>query len=224
LNTSKGEKNEILKSIMSDLEISAYYDVLTGVPNSRYLARLLSDKSSKGPRCLILLDLRDFGSINKRFSHWKGDAYLSRFASMVLQSSRRNEHVIKHRPLTTVESPELIRKSSGGDEFYILLRGTVVDGLGYLSRLLRRRAEFELMANELLDAPHPFAFRAGLVSLAYDDSYELAVERVSQALCKAMEKPEVSVYWPELESRYLGEKERAVVDQAKIDFGDPHTD
>jgi diguanylate cyclase (GGDEF)-like protein len=218
-------KNQHLESVLQELRIAAWYDVLTGVPNSRYLKHLLDDeqRSSDETRCLILLDLENFGEINKKHNHWKGDEYLSKFAAKLLDSSRRNEYVIKRRS-TRVEDRQKIqafRRYSGGDEFYILLNGPFVDGLGYLNRLHRRADEFEEMALEILGSSHHFGFRAGLTSVGYKDEYKTAALRACDALGKALEKPDVLVYWGRDETSHLNKKERNVVEEAIANFGDP---
>jgi len=218
-------KNLHLESTMADLRIAAFYDVLTGVPNSRYLQRLLSEpRPSKEERCLILLDLENFGEINKKYNHWKGDQYLSKFALMLLQESRRNEYVIKRRPkLNDVDSVEIqtFRRNAGGDEFYLLLNGTVADGLGYLSRMWRRKADFNEMALQLLGKEHKFGFRAGVVSIGHDESYETAAEKVAGALAIAAESSHAFVYWPPDATRHVEDRKKKYVVDAINDFGDP---
>jgi GGDEF domain-containing protein len=219
-------RNQHLESVLQELRIAAWYDVLTGVPNSRYLEHLLDDepRSPADRRCLILLDLENFGEINKKYNHWKGDEYLSRFAAKLLDSSRRNEYVIKRRPPQQEEPLEIqaFRRNSGGDEFYILLNGPFVDGLGYLNRLHRRAGDFEQMAVDVLGDPHRFGFRAGLTSVGYTEKYETAAKRVCVMLGKAQETLDVSVYWASQETRSLtDEKDKLVVQEAITAFGDP---
>jgi GGDEF domain-containing protein len=214
---------------MKELRIAAFYDVLTGVPNSRYLEHLLNDEPRKpsDDRCLILLDLENFGEINKKHNHWKGDAYLSTFAAKLLDSSRRNEYVIKRRPLQEGDNLEIqaFRRNAGGDEFYILLKGPFVDGLGYLNRLHGRADEFNKMAVKVLGSPHRFGFRAGLTSVLDTEGYKTAAQRVCVMLGKAQEKSNVSVYWAPEETQSLkDEKDTLVVSRAIANFGDPFED
>ena len=127
-----------LESIVSNLEDLAYYDPITGLRNANALERHLKDGSNEN-RCLILLDLRDFGSVNKKYSHWKGDEYLRNFSSMISEDSRRNEYIYKDRPKNgaarklraasaggATDAVQAFRRNEGGDEFYILLRGGVM--------------------------------------------------------------------------------------------------
>lgn len=220
-----------LEKVVAGLEELAFYDPLTGIPNSNFLARLLRQRQVRsGPRCLVLLDLRDFGSINKVHNHWKGDEYLSRFAAMVTESGRRNEHLVKLRPLVderVLKEPldiQAFRKSSGGDEFFILLNGTIIDGLGYLNRLMARAPEFDQMADDVLHAPHPFGFQAGLTAIAPSESYATASKRVMTVLGKAKERSLFSVNWLPYEMPHYSEDsiEAKIVRTAIETFGDPH--
>ena len=211
-----------LGNIVANLEDLAYYDPITGLPNANALERELSN-GSDGNRCLILLDLRDFGRVNKEHSHWKGDEYLRTFSSMISSESRRNEYIYKDRPKdgsdlrssrkgSPASAVKAFRRYEGGDEFYILLRGSIVDGLGYLNRLCGRAKSFEDMAEQILGAPHPFGFRAGLVSLGKDESFQSASERVSRCLGRTTAAGSESlVDW----GRIQGD------DLTPVDFDDP---
>jgi GGDEF domain-containing protein len=218
--------NSNLESEMSQLRIAAFHDMLTGVPNSRFLKRLLSEeRNDRDNLCLILLDIENFGDINKRHNHWKGDAYLSNFASMILQNSRRDEYVIKRRPgVEDADSLEIqaFRRYSGGDEFYILVRGSVADGLGYLMRLWRRAKEFDAMAVKVLGSPHRFGFRAGLVSIGKEDNYDTAAENVAIVLGMAKEVPTARLFWRQEDVQWLPERENDLVLQAIAQFGNPY--
>ena len=222
-----------LTKVIGQLESLAYYDPITGIPNSNYLKRVLSQQSDvTSARCLILLDLRHFGEINKKYNHWKGDTYLSRFGAMVDEAGRRNEYLMKRRPLLDeagatgprqAEAISAFRKNSGGDEFYILLVGSIVDGLGYLNRLRGRATEFELMARSVLGGDHAFDFQAGLISVAHNESFASATQRVMTVLGLAMECPTSAVYWPahELTAPPAGSPEERFLKQAMETFGDP---
>lgn len=196
-----------LKAAVSTLQEMAYNDPVTGIPNSNKLKADIDGKRHEKARCLILLDLKNFGEINKKYSHWIGDEYLRRFAQMVTASSRRNEFLFKERPLKgspkSAPAEEVIRneakafrKYSGGDEFYILLEGSVLDGLGYLNRLIKRGKEFQEMAFEIMGERRAFGFCAGVVSVAYEESYDSVSHRVTECLGLALEeKADRDVYW-----------------------------
>lgn len=217
-----------LEDAVRGLESLAYNDPITGIPNSNALKRELEWSKDESRRCLILLDLNNFGSINKRFDHWTGDEYLRRFSEMVSKSGRRNEFLFKLRPDDEDETPtpsneraKTFRKNTGGDEFYVLLEGTVLDGLGYLSRLQREKSKFEVMSMDLLGEDHPFGFTAGVIALAPRENYGNAIKRVSR--CQALTRPGSSVYWyeAELQAEFQDRRHEAVLQQAVELFGDP---
>ena len=203
-------KSDNLDARLSQLKQVAFMDSITGMPNSRALEAEIN-QGEKSPRCLILLDLVGFGQINKRFNHWRGDEYLRKFSQMVTLSSRRNETLFKRRPdkvlsdegfdhphSNSIETVRAFRKNSGGDEFYILLEGTIVDGLGFLNRLGKRTWEFEEMSRNVLGNRHEFRFHAGLVRLGDGEDFESANQRVSECLAVAMDKDSPSwLYWRE---------------------------
>jgi GGDEF domain-containing protein len=204
-NKSKG-----LEAKISTLRDLAYNDPITGIPNSNKLRQDIDTGEHTPLRCLVLLDLQNFGEINKKYNHWVGDEYLRKFSQMVANTGRRNEYLFKSRPFKASEKPtdeddrkdevKAFRKNSGGDEFYILLEGTIIDGLGYLNRLQKRKDEFEQMSFEIMKARHPFGFSAGVVSVGYDESFESVNKRVSQCLGAALENgSRRRVYWVESE-------------------------
>ena len=224
-------KSKNLEIAVSGLEDLAFCDPITGIPNSNALKREMG-KPSQAKRCLILLDLQNFGEINKKYNHWKGDEYLRRFSEMVTISGRRNESLFKRRPLS--EQPEkgvpnenredevkAFRKNSGGDEFFICLEGTIVDGLGYLTRLQKRAPEFEKMSFDLLGAEHRFGFCAGLIAVARSESFESANKRASECLGLALdENSPLRLYWIDKEVPQVSADsfEKKIVDEAANRF------
>ena len=168
-------------------------------------------EESSAARCLILLDLKDFGQVNKRYNHWKGDEYLRQFSEMVTISSRRNEFLYKKRPSTqkdeetkapeSSEDVKAFRKNSGGDEFFILLEGTILDGLGYLNRLHKRTGEFEAMSVTLLGEKHPFQFHAGLLAVGRKEPFASVDMRIAEFLRLAQDEGNpLRLYWNKKET------------------------
>ena len=208
-----------LERAVSHYKNLAYNDPVTGIPNTRGLERELRREQDVASRCLILLDLFNFRYINNKHNHWKGDEYLRRFAKMVSSKSRRDEFVFKKRPINHEGDPEpsaddvkAFRKYSGGDEFFILIEGTIIDGLGYLNRLQRRGPEFEEMAFEVLGDRFPFAFHAGVIAVGLDEGIESVERRSAQCLQLTKDKDSpLRIYWndselPEIEPGSFQEK------------------
>lgn len=219
-NLSKNQK-----ASLSWLEGIAYSDPITGIGNSLALQKEISNgyEADYLGRCLILLDLKNFGEINKKYNHWKGDEYLRNFAHKVSTGTRRDEFLFKKRPLDSAREKtgegstfeidvKAFRRNSGGDEFFVLLQGTILDGLGYLSRLQKRQDEFEEMSMQLLGAKHAFGFHAGLVAVGKDESYESVNKRVSECLGLALDKDSpLLLYWnpkelPEIAAGSFGKR------------------
>lgn len=216
-----------LEAVVSALKDLAYNDPITGIPNSNALKQEI-EKGDHTTRCLILLDLQNFGEINKKYNHWVGDEYLRKFSEMVTVSGRRNEFLFKKRPLNEEKENDdgrirreddvkAFRRNSGGDEFFILLEGTIVDGLGYLNRLQKRAHDFEQMSIETIGSRHPFGFHAGLVSIAHSESFELVSKRVSECLGLAIEKDTPHrIYWIKTEEpQRLTDFQKKIVEDAK---------
>ena len=82
-------------------------DVLTGLPNRRFLGRLLSEVLSEDvPVCIATLNLDGFSFVNQAFGRDAGDAVLQEVASLLDRVCRRGDSVTR----------------IGGDEFVMVLR------------------------------------------------------------------------------------------------------
>lgn len=99
------------QSLESHLEWQAEHDMLTGLPNRRYLnaylERLFGASAPREPGSVVaLLDLDDFKPINDRYGHSSGDCVLREFALRL--NDALQEHDVAGR--------------WGGDEFVLILR------------------------------------------------------------------------------------------------------
>jgi hypothetical protein len=147
---------------------------------------------------------------------------------MVSSKSRRDEYVFKKRPIITQETPndegknvKAFRKYSGGDEFYILIEGTIVDGIGFLNRLQKRSPEFERMAFEVLNNEHPFGFHAGLIAVGLNEEFQSIEERSAQCLQLAKDKDNpIRLYWNDKEMPPIeeGSFQKQILNEAKTLF------
>lgn len=193
-----------LQAMVAGLEELAYTDAITGLPNTYFLKNELARTSGRASRCLIMLDLQNFGSINKKYGHWAGDEYLRKFSGFIVQSGRRNEYVFKDRPESALDTEigkigriklSTFRKSQGSDEFFVLLEGSIFDGLGYLNRLKRLESKINSMSTSIFDEVHPFGFHAGLIAVGINEPAEESIKRVSKNLCIAQNRHDLYVYW-----------------------------
>lgn len=87
----------------------AHTDVLTNLPNRRYMQELLDETfSSAKPFAVLLLDIDHFKRINDEFSHATGDVVLHEVALRINNALRRSDTVARW----------------GGEEFLVLASDT----------------------------------------------------------------------------------------------------
>lgn len=83
----------------------AYTDELTQLPNRRYFHEMVEKNFGKVSSLLVIVDINDFGEINNRYGHDKGDEALRAIAKVLQESVRKDSDVVARL---------------GGDEFVIL--------------------------------------------------------------------------------------------------------
>lgn len=197
-----------LEAVQAELKSSVgalQRDVVTGIPNQVKLEADLAEIAASIHRPdvsqLVMIDLDGFGAVNDRFGYQKGDELIRAIAQAIHGSMRRDEEAYK-RPFAGSTSVDdlwrrIYRKYSGGDEFVFLLSGAEPEALGFLMRLQRRfEAEFTPKAAEILGAPWPVSFHAGVCPLYPGDSFDAAIQRVEECLRLARQSGSASrVYW-----------------------------
>ncbi len=128
--TTTSEQNQITKEytlhirditkqikLQNRLEVLAYNDALTGLFNRNYFITNLKNrieyhKKITGNIVLMFLDLDQFKRINDNLGHQAGDELLVEVASRLQAITRRNDDIVGRW---------------GGDEFVILMSGTIDD-------------------------------------------------------------------------------------------------
>lgn len=89
------------------LKRAAYRDALTNLHNRRYLDRCLKLlRKSRATYAMFYIDCDNFKSVNDRYGHDAGDAFLIQFAGRLRGTVRQRDVVVRH----------------GGDEFIVLCR------------------------------------------------------------------------------------------------------
>ncbi len=116
-------------------------DALTGLENRRSIERHLDMMFAHGvrlsePLACVMSDLDRFKSVNDEFGHHAGDAVLRQFAVILKNAAREIDIVGRY----------------GGEEFLILLPGTVLDAAVTFAERVRKDVE-----------SHTFVFEGGTI-------------------------------------------------------------
>jgi diguanylate cyclase (GGDEF)-like protein len=99
-------------------------DVLTGLPNRRYVELRLPELAAEtGPLCVAVADVDRFKGVNDRFGHLVGDEVLRQIAALLRDNVRDNDLVARY----------------GGEEFLIALDGIDLEDARERCELLRAR-------------------------------------------------------------------------------------
>lgn len=148
----------------------AYTDMLTGIPNRRFLDRLLeleimTSSATARPLALIMLDIDHFKQVNDRYGHLVGDVLLRSLVGVVRANLRTADHLGRW----------------GGEEFMVVAPGTDLLAAGELAERLRSAVESYRFPH--LEGAVTVSF--GVTTLLVSDSKEALIRRADQALYKA---------------------------------------
>ena len=130
------------------------------------LPRELSTARRRGrPRCLLQIDMDNFGDINKRAggSLEDGNAAVAEFGERVRRLIRGSDTAF--------------RNSGGADEFFLILPETTREE----AKLFYRRVEFEIATPPLASIHPPVTMSSGLAELRPGESTTSLLRRVGQA-------------------------------------------
>ena len=165
-----------------ELRRMAVTDSLTGLHNRRNVELLLHDMFEHSvrlhePLACAMFDLDHFKSVNDTYGHQAGDAVLQQLAEILKESAREIDKVGRY----------------GGEEFIVLLPGTVLDAAVTFAERTRQQVESHTFTFEggslrrtlscgVAAFPHPrISHREALVKAADDALYvakELGRNRV----------------------------------------------
>jgi two-component system cell cycle response regulator len=140
LQEALAERERQLSEMNDKLLYMSLTDGLTGVDNRRALERKLHEMFEHSyrlhePISCVMCDIDHFKKVNDTYGHQAGDEVLKQFAAILKGEAREIDSVGRY----------------GGEEFLLLLPGTVLDSAVTFAERLRQRIE-----------EHTFTYEGGL--------------------------------------------------------------
>lgn len=110
------------------LKIISYTDVLTGLPNRRYVIKSLKafwfqSKQQETPLACMMIDADHFKHVNDTYGHDAGDKVLQELAKTLVDSLRTDDVVSR----------------LGGDEFFIVCPETDLEGALHIAEITHKK-------------------------------------------------------------------------------------
>ncbi|MDQ2666124.1 MAG: diguanylate cyclase [Gemmatimonadota bacterium] len=136
------EREKELLEVNEKLTFMSQTDGLTGLDNRRHLNERIEEMFSHAKRLnepfsLVMCDLDKFKSVNDTYGHQAGDEVLKQLANILKDEAREIDRVGRY----------------GGEEFMLLLPGTVLDAAVTFAERVRKRLE-----------AHTFTFTGGTLT------------------------------------------------------------
>jgi len=130
LQQELGEREKELSQMNDRLLYISLTDGLTGVDNRRALEKSLHEMFEHSlrlhePIACVMCDIDHFKKVNDTYGHAAGDEVLKQFAEILKQEAREIDKVGRY----------------GGEEFLLLLPGTVLDSAVTFAERVRQRVE-----------------------------------------------------------------------------------
>ena len=124
------DRERELSEVNRQLLKMAQTDALTGLDNRRYVEERLEEafghsRRLNEPVAVVLCDLDRFKSVNDTYGHQAGDAVLKQLARILKKEAREIDRVGRY----------------GGEEFMLLLPGTVLDAAVTFAERVRKAVE-----------------------------------------------------------------------------------
>jgi diguanylate cyclase (GGDEF)-like protein len=126
---------------INSIKDMAIYDKLTNVHNRRYFDEKLRTETQKSlsshtPLSLVIVDIDHFKKVNDTYGHHAGDSVLSKVASLLKNSVRKDDTVARY----------------GGEEFVLILPGAKLEVTSMIAERIRRLVEttpFEIESGQI---------------------------------------------------------------------------
>jgi diguanylate cyclase (GGDEF)-like protein len=177
LQSALAQRERELSAANAQLRIMSSTDALTGVANRRSLEERLHDMWEHSqrlhePLSLVMCDIDHFKRVNDDFGHQVGDTVLQQFTKLLETEAREIDRVGRY----------------GGEEFVLLLPGTVLDAAVTFAERIRERVEtreFAYGPDQILHRtmscgvaawPHPKVCDPEALIKAADDALYVAKE------------------------------------------------
>ena len=124
------EREKELLEVNERLRYMSQTDALTGLDNRRHLNERIEEMFQHAerlsePMALVMCDLDKFKSVNDTYGHQVGDEVLKQLARILKDEAREIDRVGRY----------------GGEEFMLLLPGTVLDAAVTFAERVRKRIE-----------------------------------------------------------------------------------
>jgi two-component system cell cycle response regulator len=124
------EREKELLEVNERLRFMSQTDALTGLDNRRHLNERIDEMFQHAQRLnepfsLVMCDLDKFKSVNDTYGHQAGDEVLKQLARILKEEAREIDRVGRY----------------GGEEFMLLLPGTVLDAAVTFAERVRKRIE-----------------------------------------------------------------------------------
>ncbi len=177
LQSALEQRERELSTANAQLLVMSSTDVLTGVANRRSLEERLHEMWEHSqrlhePLSLVMCDIDHFKRVNDQYGHQAGDAVLQQFAKLLADEAREIDKVGRY----------------GGEEFVLLLPGTVLDAAVTFAERIRNcveKHEFTYGDGQTLHRtmscgvaawPHPLVTDPEALIKAADDALYVAKE------------------------------------------------
>ena len=176
LETQLKDRENDLSDLNEKLRKISMTDGLTGIENRRSLEERLKEMWGHSirlhePIALIMCDIDKFKSVNDKYGHQAGDAVLKEIARLLKDEAREIDRVGRY----------------GGEEFLLILSGTVLDAAVTFAERLREKVENHTFPYEggtlrrtisigVASAPHPKVKDQEALVRGADDALYVAKE------------------------------------------------
>lgn len=171
-NKLLASQNDSLEQALHRIEELAMRDELTGVFNRRYLMETIKNEKHRCERSgsvfsICILDVDLFKHVNDTYGHLVGDEVLQHVAKTAQDALRQTDYFGRY----------------GGEEFALVLTGTMVDGAFITAERVRQR--IEALSFPHISADLKITVSIGIADSRYKEDTALTFKRADEALYEA---------------------------------------